>query len=99
MPRLQWRELPWREGARLLLNRGTGLLLSRRRMQNPEEKEFIIFYVCSAQFARLPPCTLMLKKAKVAHNLCCTQLLSNLEQGTGIEPASSAWEADVLPMY
>ena len=22
-----------------------------------------------------------------------------LEQGTGIEPASSAWEADVLPMY
>ena len=41
VPRLQWRELPWREGARLLLNRGTGLLLSRRRMQNPEEKEFI----------------------------------------------------------
>ncbi len=24
---------------------------------------------------------------------------SNMEQGTGIEPASSAWEADVLPMY
>ena len=23
----------------------------------------------------------------------------SLEQGTGIEPASSAWEADVLPMY
>ena len=23
----------------------------------------------------------------------------NVEQGTGIEPASSAWEADVLPMY
>ena len=22
-----------------------------------------------------------------------------VEQGTGIEPASSAWEADVLPMY
>ena len=22
-----------------------------------------------------------------------------LEQGTGVEPASSAWEADVLPMY
>ena len=22
-----------------------------------------------------------------------------LEQGTGIEPASSAWEADILPMY
>ena len=22
-----------------------------------------------------------------------------LEQGTGIEPASSTWEADVLPMY
>lgn len=37
-----------------------------------------IFYVCSAQCARLPPCTLMLKKAKVAYNLCYTQLLSNL---------------------
>ena len=23
----------------------------------------------------------------------------DMEQGTGIEPASSAWEADVLPMY
>ena len=23
----------------------------------------------------------------------------SLEQDTGIEPASSAWEADVLPMY
>ncbi len=22
-----------------------------------------------------------------------------MEQGTGVEPASSAWEADVLPMY
>ena len=27
------------------------------------------------------------------------EALCFLEQGTGIEPASSAWEADVLPMY
>lgn len=39
--RLQWSELPWREGARLLLNRGTGLLLSRRRLHEAQEKEFI----------------------------------------------------------
>ena len=25
--------------------------------------------------------------------------ISELEQGTGIEPASTAWEAVVLPMY
>jgi hypothetical protein len=27
------------------------------------------------------------------------QAASFLEQGTGIEPAFSAWEADALPMY
>ena len=58
-----------------------------------------LFYVCSAQFAGSLRGMLMSKKSKVAYNLCYTQLLSNLEQGTGIEPASSAWEADVLPMY
>ena len=28
-----------------------------------------------------------------------TKACDDVEQGTGIEPASSAWEADVLPMY
>ncbi len=34
-------QLPWREGARLLLNRGTGLLLSRRKLQGKVDSEFI----------------------------------------------------------
>ncbi|MEG2076586.1 MAG: hypothetical protein RRY34_08790, partial [Victivallaceae bacterium] len=41
-PRLFWDELPWREGARLLLNRGSGLLLARRAINNPEEQNFVV---------------------------------------------------------
>ncbi len=40
-PRLFWDELPWREGARLLLNRGSGLLLARRAINKPREQNFV----------------------------------------------------------
>ncbi len=43
--RIPWEKLPWDEGARLLLNRGTGLLLARQRLaeaaSQPEDLEFI----------------------------------------------------------
>lgn len=35
-PRIPWEKLPWSEGARLLLNRGTGLLLARRKADDAE---------------------------------------------------------------
>ena len=44
-------------------------------------------------------CDSPVEKAKTVYNSSYTRLLSNLEQGTGVEPASAAWEAAVLPMY
>lgn len=41
VPLIPFGQLPWREGARLLLNRGTGLLLSRRKIQDRVDQEFI----------------------------------------------------------
>ncbi len=40
-PVLPFAKLPWREGARLLLNRGTGLLLARRRLESGGDPEFV----------------------------------------------------------
>lgn len=40
-PVMPFEQLPWREGARLLLNRGTGLLLARRRMESGPDVEFV----------------------------------------------------------
>ena len=58
-----------------------------------------LFYVCSAQFAGSLRGMLMSKKSKVAYNLCYTQLLSNLEQGTGIEPAIKKRIHGVITRY
>ncbi len=45
VPRISFDRLPWREGARLLLNRGTGLLLARQRLaqdgRTPADADFI----------------------------------------------------------
>lgn len=41
VPRLDWERLPWREGARLMLNRGTGILLARARLKDPAAVDFI----------------------------------------------------------
>ena len=38
-------------------------------------------------------------KARKSSGFVLKSELFLLEQGTGVEPASSAWEADVLPMY
>ncbi len=38
---LPWSEIPWSEGARLLLNRGAGLLLAAQRLRDPAELDFI----------------------------------------------------------
>lgn len=40
-PVIPLKRLPWREGARLLLNRGTGLLLARRKLADNIDPEFI----------------------------------------------------------
>ncbi len=40
-PVIPLERLPWREGTRLLLNRGTGLLLARRKLADAADPEFI----------------------------------------------------------
>jgi len=40
-PRRPFSELPWTEAARLLLNRGTGLLFARQRASDPAEADFV----------------------------------------------------------
>ncbi len=44
-------------------------------------------------------CRLLLRREKVKKEGTTCVVPSFLEQDTGIEPASSAWEADILPMY
>ncbi len=39
IPRIPWRELSWTEGARLLFNRGTGLLLAEREADRGESAD------------------------------------------------------------
>lgn len=39
--KLEWSELPWSEGARLLLNRGAGLLLAAEKAGEPDAADFI----------------------------------------------------------
>lgn len=39
IPRIPWDQLPWREGFRLLLNAGTGILLCREKELKHEESE------------------------------------------------------------
>lgn len=42
-PRRDWSQIPWQEGARLLLNRGTGLLLAQTRIADPvSNQDFIL---------------------------------------------------------
>ena len=41
VPLLQFSELPWTEGARLLLNRGAGLLFARERSGDPSQADFV----------------------------------------------------------
>ncbi len=41
VPGLEWRDLPWSEGARLLLNRGAGLLLAAEKVGDPGERDFV----------------------------------------------------------
>ncbi len=40
-PRRPFSELPWTEAARLLLNRGAGLLFARQRASDPNEADFV----------------------------------------------------------
>ena len=40
-PRRPFSELPWTEAARLLLNRGAGLLFARQRASDPAEADFV----------------------------------------------------------
>ena len=40
-PRRPFSELPWTEAARLLLNRGAGLLFARQRASDPAEEDFV----------------------------------------------------------
>ncbi len=40
-PRRPFAELPWTEAARLLLNRGAGLLFARQRASDPAEADFV----------------------------------------------------------
>ena len=40
-PRRPFAELPWTEAARLLLNRGAGLLFARQRADDPAEADFV----------------------------------------------------------
>lgn len=40
-PRRPFEELPWQEGARLLLNRGTGLLLCREKIRHRRDADFV----------------------------------------------------------
>ena len=40
-PRRPFSELPWTEAARLLLNRGAGLLFARQRANDPAEADFV----------------------------------------------------------
>ena len=40
-PRRPFSDLPWTEAARLLLNRGAGLLFARERMSDPAEADFV----------------------------------------------------------
>ena len=40
-PRRPFSELPWTEAARLLLNRGAGLLFARQRANDPSEADFV----------------------------------------------------------
>lgn len=37
-------------------------------------------------------------KTKQLKAFICPELLFSLERATGVEPASSAWKAEVLPM-
>ena len=41
VPRIPFSELHWTEAARLLLNRGTGLLFARQRASDPAEADFV----------------------------------------------------------
>jgi len=41
VPILPFSEIPWPEGARLLLNRGAGLLFARQRRNDPSQADFI----------------------------------------------------------
>lgn len=41
VPRLAWEALPWREGARLMLNRGTGILLAAERLGAADADDFV----------------------------------------------------------
>ena len=60
-------------------------------------RNFLQYFAMPSSFIARPPSLLLKKNWPVGQNSSAEE--RRLERVAGIEPASSAWKADVLPLY
>ncbi len=71
---------------------GRGIPVKKIKIEYGADKPLILMVEKEQNAAKM---TDMIEDARSV----ATNIRNLVKQGTGIEPASSAWEADVLPMY